>query len=583
MYPIQVILFSLCVLFLGSAGASTAHAQSAQSDALEALRLEFDRDNMGASDEELDSLFRKACEGGYNAACKRSSWRSEGRPDLEKARGVFNGPCQAGDQVACLVVGWALDAKAASTVNDEERNRYYRTAASMLKGLCESGRFGPACHDFGFYLFENKGFSPSDDLTPLAIKAWDRGCDLAENASCTQIATLKRDGDRVRQNRGHAVQYARLACNRSYAPGCFVLGRLQDADWNATQFDQFYDQLCQQGHRESCHYLAQAYHYGRSPEPAQGRTQGLYKRGCEIKHARSCFEAGAWEMEIGGSTDDAAELFQMACHLGEAAGCSSLVELIIADQVNRDIGSAIYAYERACEQREPVAACTELAYELLRKGSPNYDASRACGLLMLVATGPGTDPKANVTLGGLFKDGVGCDKDRTEAAQYLLWACDGGIQEACIERGLLLIPDIGVRRDHPEALRMFSMACEKGQLAEGCFQAGRLLETSEFIKDPTQAMSWYERGCEGGVKLSCSGWGRTLASAAGGNSYEQARTAFERALPETEAKRPLAEMLFFGCGGGKKKKRARDLCRQACVEGDRIACKGPEFSTGTCR
>src|SRR6187397_2530104 len=107
--PRVCALFLLVVAcLLPSAPASAQPAGEARDMARAAFRLEFRRDGLTASDVDLDQRFAQACERGYAPACRRGSWLVDGHTDPHKVMQVLEPSCEAGDGVACLVVGWCL-------------------------------------------------------------------------------------------------------------------------------------------------------------------------------------------------------------------------------------------------------------------------------------------------------------------------------------------------------------------------------------------------------------------------------------------------------------------------------------------
>ncbi|MBX2802436.1 MAG: sel1 repeat family protein [Myxococcales bacterium] len=572
---VLLLLVSCAVL----APAAFAQGGDAQDLALQALRLEFERDNVAATAEELNRRFREACEGGYNPACRRSTWQADGEVDANRVREIFLPSCEAGDPVACLVTSYALDAMARTERLDDDKGKLWRKSASILKTSCDR-RFAPACHEFAWHIFEGKGLALSDPVKP-ALKEWNKACDAREWAACTQLARVYRDGGPVKSNAKAARKYAQMACRANYPDACYVLGRMDDSGWTGAQMDTFYGGLCERGHKLGCWRLARAYYDGIHPEPAQGRIQGLFERGCALDHAQACFEAGRWEQDLPNGDDArAAPLFGRACELEYAAGCSAQVDMILAGRVEGSVRSAFNAFDLACEQRQSVEACTELGYHLLDNESAERDPARGRELLGRVCTSDASDPEACFVLGRTHEEGIGGDRDRTDASTFYRWACKSGYIEACIRRGELLISDVGVRRDDQEALVMFGQACD-GQLARGCAQAGQILEEGTYVrKNNAAAAEWYGKGCEQDHPDSCRGLGRVHEEGVDGQrDLHAARAAQQKAvdLGSLDAKRDLSRLLWNGMGGPRKRGAAKKLAREACQAGDAVACRGPNF------
>jgi uncharacterized protein len=563
-------------LALGTPAAAQSGGE-ARDLAMQALRMEFERDGLTASDQELVAKFAQACNRGYNLACRHSNWQVDGHPDPQRAVDVFQPSCEAGDEVACLVMGWALDGIAAEQHSTDDRERTWRRAARQLKATCDDG-YQPACHDYADYLLHNKGVV--SDPAP-ALRRWKTACDKGYSASCAMLARLYLSGEGgVKPDQKTARSYADRACDGGYVDGCFLLGQLDDAKWPVEKLDSFYGGLCDQGHRESCWRLARVYYDGIHKEPTEGRLNALFERGCELRHARSCFEAGRWELDHGGDVARAAERFGRACALGDSAGCSAQVDLILSGRAEGGIREAFGAFDVACEARQSVQACAQLAFALIDGVQVPRNAERGRELLKRVCVGESSDPESCMALGRSFEEGLGGERDRTEASKYYRWACTAGRVEACKRRGDLLVSDVGVRRDDHEAVNMYERACEGG-LAEGCYEAGSILFVATIVsQDLARAGELFTRACEGGDARGCYGLGQVSEQGVGGTpDMAAARAAYERAieLGSLEAKRSLARLLWNGYGGGKKKSRAKQLSREACQSGDAVACRGPAF------
>jgi len=585
--PSKLILRSLLFLcpLLVLAWSQPAEAQGADRAAeardlaLAALRLEFGHDNVSANDAELDAKYKTACERGYNPACRRGAWLIEGRLSTKQAVEVYQPSCDAGDPVACVVVGWSWDRMAAASSSDDERDRLHRDAWKLFRTHCDKG-FIPACHFYGASLYHNLGM---EDVDPRAgLSRWSKACQAHEYASCTQLARLYRDGgDGIKRNSRSALSLAKKACSGGYADGCYLVGELSDRAWDATLIDTEYGRLCDAGHREACWRLARFYFDGVHVEPTSGRVMALFGRACELGHARACFEAGRWLQDNEGPPDGSAQLFGRACELGDSAGCGAQVDMMLSGQVHGTIRDATHAFDIACEERRSMRACTQLAAALLEGVQVPRDAARGRRLLADACTDQDSAPDACFQLGQVVEQGIGGPRDRPAGAKFYSWACTAGSVQACMRRGELLYLDGSERqRDDREALSMFQRACE-GKLARGCFLGGQIVDSGTNVpKDLPLAQSQYQLGCDLGSPEACNALGALETQGVSGvPDLSAARTAYESALSlgSIEAKRGMARLLWYGLGGRRDRGRAKDLCREACQSGDALACKGPAF------
>ena len=546
--------------------------------ALDAFEVEFFRHGVAMSDSDLSKAFSAACEKGYSAACNRVSWLDEqGRPDLQEALNVLLPSCDAGEPVACVVVGWANEAIAAKA-READRDRYVKRADRGYKVHCDGG-FAAACHDYARTLYDYP-FLGADPRA--AVKRWQDACNAGMGPSCTALAKLYTEGGRgVKPSARDAATYAEKGCSLGHPTACAITAEAQSSSWDVAKLDATYGGLCDDGHRSSCWKLARTYFDGIHPEPASGRTQGLFERACELGHARACFEAGRHYGD-GARPDDAkaADYYLRACELGAASGCSAQVDMILAERVEGSIKSALPAFELACEERESAPACAMLAYALIEGVDIPRNAERGKELLHRVCRDESSDPRACATLGKVYEEGIGVDRDRTVASKFYRWSCARDEFDSCMSRGDLLVSDVGVRRDDHEALNMYQRACEGG-IAAGCRKAGDIVDTATYVKRVLpMAEDFYTRGCDAKDAASCLGLGRIREEGIEGTpDMTGAREAYDLAVQygSLDAKRRLAKLLWNGYGGRKDKKRARQLSGEACQNGDPVACRGPQF------
>lgn len=252
--------------------------------------------------------------------------------------------------------------------------------------------------------------------------------------------------------------------------------------------------------------------------------------------------------------------------------------MILSGKVSRSLRDARDAFEVACEQRQSVAACKALAFGMLDGKDLPRDPERGRQLLMRVCTDPDSSADACRLLGQCFEQGLGGERDRTEASRYYRWACAAGDAQSCAWRGDLLTSDVGVRRDDYEALAMYQQACDSS-FSEACFEAGQIVDVATYVKqDLALAASLYDKGCTGGVHPACTALGVVHEKGVAGTpDLAAARSAYSRAIDAgatTEAKRRLARLLYNGFGGRKERGRAATLCREACRAGDELSCRG---------
>ena len=575
-HAIVVAFFtSLMCLFPGAPAAAQQEISDAHRLALHAMNLEFSHEHITGSPEELDVAFKAAYDAGYNLACQRGAWLVYGHPDLQIAESVFEYGCETGDPVACLVVGWSLDERAPRT---EERDRTWKQAARLFKAQCDDG-FTAGCHEYAWFLFENKGLTADPRA---ALLRWEPACEAGHLASCTVLGVLKTEGGPgVRQDVRAGEKHLEDACKGGFAEACYRQAERQNDSWDVPTWDSTYGPLCEAGHADSCWRLGSQYINGSMQAESEERPYELLVRGCDLKNSKSCREAGRIHQHATPPNDvEAGSYFGRACLLGDIGGCTSQAEMILAERIDGSVKDSTAAFEYACLNRSLPGACTALAIELMRGVDLPRDPVRARALLHRSCVNENSSVDACGALATAYEDGQGGDRDRTTAAKYYRWACNAGHVESCMKRGNLLTNGRGIERDDHEALSMFRRACEGG-ISAACFQGGTILEEGTYVsRDVVQAIELYQIGCAGGIGDACARQGWLKEEGADSQpDFEAARAAYEEGilLASTEAERRMARLLWNGLGGKSSKKRAKKLAAESCQAGDAVACRGAAF------
>jgi uncharacterized protein len=565
-------------LFAGLLPVENALAQ-AMSDshrlALDALTLEFSRHNVTGTEEELTERFRKACDAGYNPACQRGAWLVYGKPDLQLAESAFEYGCETGDPVACMVVGWSLDARAPQS---EERNRTWKKAARIFKTQCDDG-FTPACHEYAWFLYDNKGLKADPRAAPLR---WKPACESGYQPSCTTLGSLQIIGaEGVRRDPKGGQKLLDDACAAGHMDACYRIGLAKDETWEVEAWETNYAPLCEGGHSAACWRLGSRYLNGSLKSPEENRASVLLEMGCALQHPKACQQVGRIHEHADPPDDEkAGAYFGRACLLGDIEGCTSQTEMILAGRIDGSVKDSTSAFEFACLKRSLPGACTALALELMRGVDLPRDPVRARALLQRSCVDEASATESCAALGLAYEDGQGGDRDRTTAAKYYRWACNAGDLTSCLRRGDLLTTGRGIERDDHEALAMYRRACE-GETPAACFKGGLILEDGTYVtRDVAQAIELYQQGCAGGNGDACARQGWLKEEGAHDKpDFEAARAAYEEGilLTSTEAKRRMSRLLWNGLGGPKQRRRAKKLAVEACRAGDAVACRGAAF------
>jgi TPR repeat protein len=121
------------------------------------------------------------------------------------------------------------------------------------------------------------------------------------------------------------------------------------------------------------------------------------------------------------------------------------------------------------------------------------DASRK-KLTRLIQKAEQGHASAQSNLGFLCEDGLGVEKNPTEAAAWYRKAAGQGDADAQFNLGLLYQKGLGVKKYLPQAAAWFRKAADQGD-ADAQLNLGYLYEKSEGVeKNLPQAAAWYRKG-----------------------------------------------------------------------------------------
>jgi hypothetical protein len=272
----------------------------------------------------------------------------------------------------------------------------------------------------------------------------------------------------------------------------------------------------------------------------------------------------------------------MVAMVRAVAGGSGVTDMgPAADIVMTDVGCSDTHFADACADSDDPVSCATWANVLLMQDGGCYNADEAREMFSKVCVDRRSLPSACSSLGQMFEDGLGGERDRTRAVAFYEWACEANDAHACLRRGVLLNDGTGVRRNDTLAVSSLEKACELGE-ADGCYRSGVILDEGTLVsREPDRAAELYGQACSANEGQACVALGqlREGGDLSDGVDLGAARGAYELGISagSLEAQRRLAKLLWNGLGGKPDKRRSKELCREACQGGDNISCRGPAF------
>ena len=109
------------------------------------------------------------------------------------------------------------------------------------------------------------------------------------------------------------------------------------------------------------------------------------------------------------------------------------------------------------------------------------------------------DPKKDYEQGIAFYD----NKDYDKAFESFKKACDGGDMRGCRSLGAMYDNGIGVEKNEQKAVELYKKACDGGEVL-GCFNLGIMYATGNGVeKNEQKAAELYKKACDGGDLDGC--------------------------------------------------------------------------------
>ena len=205
--------------------------------------------------------------------------------------------------------------------------------------------------------------------------------------------------------------------------------------------------------------------------------------------------AGAYDAFLNGRYEEAIAIWLPLANSGDA-GAQFNMGVMYANGlgVDRDMGVAMDWWEAAARQLH-VRAAHNLALAMLA-GEPR-DGSRAEGeidytaVLRFLKIGADAGyPNSEYTLGKLYAEGVGVEKDPRRAAELFLSASIKGFAKAQYNLGKIYRDGTGMKADAGLSLFWFAEAAERGHPRAQDRMAQRRLTGDGVPQDEVEALKW---------------------------------------------------------------------------------------------
>jgi uncharacterized protein len=491
-------------------------------------------------------IAKDSCQLGHVDSCHALGYWHEKRSTPRLAEPFYQSACDEGVAKSCNNLGYIME-------------RQGKTKSAFAKYLlgCRQDHRG-SCQNV-LRLNENKLFQPTDyfklalpkTVTPTQLEA---SCLGGAGEACNRLGwSFKQIGDIA-----NALKFFDIACNNEESKGCNNYAQMSHMLGKMTLADQYFDKGCQFGNTRSCNnrnYVRNTFQEKKAvalkqkqlcdsgdgkacyrlaliadkTKKASQQSLELFVKSCENQFPAGCNRSG-WILQERGQQSQANELFRKACQLFEAKGCSNLA--LYYYRKSRHHMARIY-YNEACKQRHS-RSCEKLATWKNLEPNDNFlqfFKAKSCRYGLTPCRSEPEEysadkvevssPKA-ISAAEIIREKtrrknlraarrsacergelIDCERrinlaqsigSLDSATRYFAVACDLSPVKWCAQHGELV-----AKRDKAQAETIFWKACGFGDY-RSCENLGKAkVEKGEV----TQAKTFLERACEGGVRSSC--------------------------------------------------------------------------------
>jgi rhomboid protease GluP len=238
---------------------------------------------------ELEGALKRTCALGSTAACVAlggalTTGEDELPQDVAAARGLLQGPCLAGQAVACFYLGLGY--------HRESPPRWAEAAAAYRRG-CGQDELS-ACFNLAMVA---PHVADAGDVEAEVRALLERSCRVLPRACAELVGHLEGDAT---VDAGRTVELAQRACEASEGRACLVAGRLTAAGRGTARDEvegrELLERACQLDVAPGCTAAGRAWR--RAGERA--RAQGFFERACQQQDLQGCLEADGARRDHGG-------------------------------------------------------------------------------------------------------------------------------------------------------------------------------------------------------------------------------------------------------------------------------------------
>jgi TPR repeat protein len=519
----------------------------------------------------LAERYKKLCAGGYAFACEYEKWHHAEVSHLAEANRVAKPLCDAGEPVACMVVGWQLQENNAA--DSEAKIPTHPEALALMNKVCEMG-LPRGCTEAGEMYYNKLGVEKDD--WPAAAENFKKGCDGGDMRGCYQLGGLYRKGHHVEQDNARALELRVKACSGGLWALCDLAGDYYRSgvgtEINFEKAAELFDLSCKNHYAEGCNHLAQAYEEGQGVGKSKLKADALHLQACGMGRKASCQRLDAEAHAEAIRLDDAGfetKFRESVCAYADVDACATLADAYDGAAFD-DAAHAVAAqtYERACA-RGHQDSCSSLGYEYAKGEGVALDQVRAATLFKAACDAGESGACANMA--ELCEGGCG-GATPADAVAYFQRACDHGSWDACTQVAIRYEHGEGVPKDVARARAVYENGCSWFD-SRSCMRLALLVKS----EDPKRAAQLMDTACLEGHWQSCTangishiqGWSGKVDAFKAGEAW---RKACRNDDGNGTACTWLAGLHFEGVGTRKAVAEGVNLLVEGCTKGSALAC-----------
>jgi TPR repeat protein len=216
----------------------------------------------------------------------------------------------------------------------------------------------------------------------------------------------------------------------------------------------------------------------------------------------ACTNAGVTYSDGDGVKQDyakALDRFTKACDHDDDAGCYDLgIVYENGEGVKADYNQAVALYKKSCDLGS-ASGCGVYGKHLIKIATTSSEAIQ--GIQLIEQACEDKNGQSCAKLGFLYSEGDAfVTKDSIKAFAYFSKGCENGYSDGCFMQASAYEAGSGITQNIPKALTIYKNICETTADGAACYNAGLILSGihDDLAANETEALKYFTIGCEKG-------------------------------------------------------------------------------------